>query len=396
MATEVGARTSMGAVSAVSQPPMREVRLAVVMYGGVSLAVYMNGIAQELLHLVKATAPESRDSDTLLPAGVLTSTEPVYRALSQLIGAEDPGPAASPADPDSLDSRPILARFVIDVISGTSAGGINGVFLAKALANDQDLTTLGKLWIKEGDISVLLNDEGSLSDLKTTNLKLRKPPQSLLNGQRMYLKLLDAFTGMEGNQPAGPQRESRLADELDLYVTTTDLDGLLLPIQLSNRLTWERRYRNVYHFQYTTPVATGIHANDFHQGNNPFLAFAARCTSAFPWAFEPMELQDIWEVMVQFPEYADAGRGGAKGSWPEAWSGFFPDYQFDPITGLGPAPQSIAFRERAFGDGGALDNKPFTYATQTILRHQAELPVDRKLIFVEPDPGYPARSRDKE
>ena len=35
----------------------QEVRLAVVMYGGVSLAIYMNGVTQELWHLVRATAP---------------------------------------------------------------------------------------------------------------------------------------------------------------------------------------------------------------------------------------------------------------------------------------------------------------------------------------------------
>ena len=36
----------------------QEVRFAVVMYGGVSLAVYINGVVQELLHLVRATAPD--------------------------------------------------------------------------------------------------------------------------------------------------------------------------------------------------------------------------------------------------------------------------------------------------------------------------------------------------
>jgi hypothetical protein len=34
----------------------QETRFAVVMYGGVSLAIYMNGVAQELLKLVRATA----------------------------------------------------------------------------------------------------------------------------------------------------------------------------------------------------------------------------------------------------------------------------------------------------------------------------------------------------
>jgi hypothetical protein len=44
----------------LAPPPfrgVREVRLAVVMFGGVSLAIYMNGVAQELLHLVRSTAP---------------------------------------------------------------------------------------------------------------------------------------------------------------------------------------------------------------------------------------------------------------------------------------------------------------------------------------------------
>jgi hypothetical protein len=36
----------------------QEVRFAVVMYGGVSLAIYINGIAQELLRLVRSTAKQ--------------------------------------------------------------------------------------------------------------------------------------------------------------------------------------------------------------------------------------------------------------------------------------------------------------------------------------------------
>jgi hypothetical protein len=39
----------------------REIRFAVVMYGGVSLAIYINGVAQELLNMVRATAPETPD-----------------------------------------------------------------------------------------------------------------------------------------------------------------------------------------------------------------------------------------------------------------------------------------------------------------------------------------------
>ena len=42
----------------------QEVRIASVMFGGVSLAVYMNGISQELLRAVRATAPRPAPPST--------------------------------------------------------------------------------------------------------------------------------------------------------------------------------------------------------------------------------------------------------------------------------------------------------------------------------------------
>lgn len=39
----------------------QEVRFAVVMYGGVSLAIYINGIAQELLRWARSTAKHSTE-----------------------------------------------------------------------------------------------------------------------------------------------------------------------------------------------------------------------------------------------------------------------------------------------------------------------------------------------
>src|SRR6266404_423694 len=91
----------------------REIRIAVVMYGGVSLAIYMNGIAQELLHMVRATAPAvggPLSGKFRWRPEELQGTQRFYRELGGRL----------------------RARFVVDVISGTSAGGINGIFLAKA------------------------------------------------------------------------------------------------------------------------------------------------------------------------------------------------------------------------------------------------------------------------
>jgi hypothetical protein len=52
--------SSSAAGRAVEVKVEREVRFAVVMYGGVSLAIYINGVAQELLNMVRATASKTK------------------------------------------------------------------------------------------------------------------------------------------------------------------------------------------------------------------------------------------------------------------------------------------------------------------------------------------------
>ncbi len=52
------------ASSATAIDYKQEVRFAIVMYGGVSLAIYINGIAQELYHLVSSTAREKAGVDS--------------------------------------------------------------------------------------------------------------------------------------------------------------------------------------------------------------------------------------------------------------------------------------------------------------------------------------------
>jgi predicted acylesterase/phospholipase RssA len=133
----------------------REVRFAVVMYGGVSLAIYINGVAQELLRLVRSTSPSHPT-----PNG-LTGTERVYRKVAKLFSEE--GGASSPLNTSGAPGT----RFVIDIISGTSAGGINGVFLAKALANG--LLTMNQ-FLLDFDLSYSLR-----SRLPTGPIKIAVP-----------------------------------------------------------------------------------------------------------------------------------------------------------------------------------------------------------------------------
>jgi hypothetical protein len=56
-----------------TEPVTQEVRFAIVMYGGVSLAVYIHGVAQELLRLVRATSGADISDDPV--AGI-------YREIS--------------------------------------------------------------------------------------------------------------------------------------------------------------------------------------------------------------------------------------------------------------------------------------------------------------------------
>ena len=343
----------------------QEIRFAVVLYGGVSLAIYMNGIAQELLHLVRATAgrtdgngrPEARYADE-----ELSDTEPVYRQLGMMLSRQGAAPGGAGAA--------IRTRFIVDTISGTSAGGINGIFLAKALANDQSIAKLEQLWITEGDIGKLVNDRKSADNGLTVG-----EPKSLLNGDRMYLKLLSALRDMDDPRAGGRPPGAPLADDLHLYVTTTDIRGLPVPLRLDDRQVMERRHKHVFHFIEGRDDQGPRH--DFEPQHNRFLAYAARCTSSFPFAFEPMRLAVVQDL-------APLVEGAAPGPSPPPDSyarRFFEDY-------ARTAPQSplSTYGERSFGDGGYLDNKPFGYAIDALALRADLLPSERKLVYVEPTP----------
>ncbi|MGE0795175.1 MAG: patatin-like protein [Acidimicrobiia bacterium] len=335
--------------------PTQQVRLAVVLYGGVSLCIYMNGVTQELLHLVRATAPDG--AGTVIPETDLTSTEKVYRKLGQLLrhGEEALAPKAL------THQTPVATQFVVDIVTGSSAGGINGIYLAKALANRQPIGQLEDLWIAEGDFDAILNDAQSVADVE--GVEAQRPPRSLLNGRRMYRRLLEAFDGM-GPDATGPG----YVDEIDLYVTTTDLAGIVLPLPGLDSVQ-EMRHKAVFHLAHRTMAVSGEDRRDFVQAHNPILAFAGRATSSFPVAFEPMTTDEASQVM-RAP--------GAPGGPPADWSIFLSGYTKDALPG-----------SRQFGDGGDIDNKPFSYAIDALARRTAALPVVRKLLFVEPDPGNP-------
>jgi patatin-related protein len=357
----------------MEQPPKtsftQEIRFAVVMYGGISLAIYMNGVVQELRKMVRATAPSKDDAQrAALADGDLgrNDTEVVYRELGRMLSWGVPARERS----ETVVGEPLRTRFVVDILSGSSAGGIDAVYLAKALANDQPMDGLKKLWTEEGDISKLINDKASI---KGTYLEPQVPPGSLLNGARMYSKLLEALDSMDPKDDAdGPRAQN--VEELDLYVTATDMAGQPVKLQLADKVVEELRHRNVFHFRYRDGKP-----NDFSRIDNPFLAFAARCTSAHPSSFEPMRLGDANQVLDRYLEGARDDRSGNK-----EWRRFFKEY-LRPGDG-DPEDLATKFLSRDFNDGGVLDNRPFRHATDTIPLHRAGVPVSRKLVYLDPAP----------
>src|SRR4028119_143398 len=82
----------------------QEVRFAVVMYGGSSLAIYINGVAQELLRLVRATAPEfvggGNGERAHPPDSELRGSERVYRRLGRVLGRQGVRPEYARATGD--------------------------------------------------------------------------------------------------------------------------------------------------------------------------------------------------------------------------------------------------------------------------------------------------------
>jgi len=280
----------------------REVRLGIVMYGGVSLAVYENGVAQEFFRAVRG--------------------EGVYALIKELTDSD----------------------IVVDIMSGTSAGGINGIMLGHALANDLDFTASASLWRNDGDILKLLRKPSDPDTL------------SILDSRGFYQTRLEAAYDQMPPYPAEKKARAKpsLVEELDVFVTGTDVHGRIFtdfdddghPIDVKD-------HRQVFLLSYREG-----RKNEFDTtkpGTIKGLAKLSRITSCFPVAFEP----------VRLPDQKDNNDAD------------------ELLKRWGSLPSE---HEAYFLDGGLLDNKPFSYTIDQIVHRTATRPVHRMLFYVEPDP----------
>jgi patatin-related protein len=330
---------------AVESADVRELRLAVVLYGGVSLAIYMHGTTKELNRLVKASTLEELRLET-----DETPSETFWREFLRELAERDP--------------KGVRTRIVVDIVAGTSAGGINGIYLAKALARNESQDALRDLWLDHGDIAQLLRGPSWMPPvLKAPWLlaaTLRKPP---LRGDTIAQWMFHALRDMDdlGAQP--PDLPTLMPDRhlLELFVTTTDFQGYDRDLLLADpALIHDHAHRHVLVFRF------GDGDDAFRREDNAALAFSARVTSCFPGAFPPVSFDE-------FERYLEKDGADLSG----LGSGFFRIYE---LSNAEP-------RNTFFVDGGILDNRPFGHAIAAIKRRPAQSEVRRKLLYLEPDPG---------
>ncbi len=351
----------------------KELRLALVCYGGISLAVYMHGITKEIWRLARASRG-ARDGDP--PNG---GSEGVYRALLQEI----------------QEITGVRLRILVDIVAGASAGGINAVFLAQAIATGQSLDPLTELWMEHADVEALLDPGNAPShrlakiwaipiawvlshrgktidrtvEVGTRDEVRRKlerfvrwrwfePP---FGGKQLLHTILNALDAM-ARSPAG----KRLLPEgqpLDLFVTVTDFRGYDERLRLNSPPeVMEKEHRMVFSFSDHGSEAEGF-------AHPVELAFAARATSSFPGAFPPATVKELDEAIAE-----------RKIFWPRR----------DTFLECALPRQWAA--NRAEGavliDGSVLANAPFSPAIEALRERPARRQVDRRFVFIDPFPNF--------
>jgi patatin-related protein len=316
-----------GATQAAPAGPdvTQQIRLAVVLNGGVSLAVWMSGVTHELNRLVQASRRRSTPR----------RTPDAYADLLDVLQA---------------DAR-------IDVIAGTSAGGINGGFLALGLVHGCDLTGLRALWQDSGSLSTLLRNPR------------QKDQPSVLRGEYFHDELAKAYTKLWPERSGVPAPDG---EDVDLFLTGTLWEGRrsFFADDMGRRIT-EVDYDATFHFtsdpEVVSATATSVDRGDLLSPAVPAqLAVASRCTASFPAAFEPFPVT-VDDATVQLPD----------GRWPS------------------DAGRANFQRSQFVIDGGILRNKPIRPAIDAVYKQPADQQVRRILAYVVPDPGEPATGPGK-
>ena len=318
------------------QPEFRqEYRLGLVVYGGVSLAIYMNGVCREFYNAVRGRG--------------------IYKLVKALTDSD----------------------IIVDVVSGTSAGGINGVLLSYALTNsDQgkavDFKNFAEIWRESGDISKLMRQPD-----------IKRDTNSVLDGEHYYEdRLAEAFQTASNKCDYEPQKQANEwysdSRELDLFVTGTDTLGRVSKaFDNTGSVIEVKDHRSVFLLKYRRDRKNPFQDN---RSNQRSLAKLCRITSCFPVAF-PV-------VTVKLPTAPTDRTTDRNNQATEAVHEI--DRRLVVWGQLSnrelPAKQPDGGYRLHFVDGGVLDNRPFSYTIRAISTRVAYRPVERRLFYIDPSP----------
>src|SRR3954469_6981394 len=129
----------------------KELRIALVCFGGISLAVYMHGISKEILKLVRASRALHAIADRPRRALHAIANRP-RRAQTEFLDCVDASDPEHDTEAVYFEllreiGQSLELRVIVDIIAGASAGGINGTMLARALSHDLSMEALRELWL---------------------------------------------------------------------------------------------------------------------------------------------------------------------------------------------------------------------------------------------------------
>jgi patatin-related protein len=320
--------------------PQEQLRFAVVLNGGVSLAVWMGGGIHELNSLTRP------------PAGS------PYEHMLRLARSE--------------------ARA--DVIAGTSAGGINGAALALGQINENaDLRIMRRLWEEQGRLEALLRQP------------FQGNPTSMLKGDDYFLPELNRAMRALTAKSTEPDRP------MDLTITTTILNpAAKVTTDALGQSVWQEVHEAHFRFRGTTrweryarrfvdDTRSGRQVappGDFDdrsikpdEQENPFsmaglastasaMAFAARCSAGFPFAFEP--------------SFVPIRLNGQAAEAPDPLRPDMARFASWVVDGLGDDQSRFAV------DGGVLANTPTRAALAAIAGMSTEGPIRRIMLLIHP------------
>ncbi|MBT8430858.1 MAG: patatin-like protein, partial [Altererythrobacter sp.] len=362
----------------------KELRIALVCYGGVSLAVYMHGVTKELWHLARASRAYHTDE---LPEGPVAK---VYHDLLAEIEAK----------------QSLRLRVLPDILTGASAGGINAVFLSQAVYAGHSLEPLTDLWLENADVDRLLDPDArpmwkfakfwaqpiawwlfkrpgnvvTESVAPETRSEVRRkvsrfvrgrwfqPPFSGDNFSQLLFDAIEAMNSEKSGPPLLPP-----GHPLDLLVTATDFRGHVEMLRLhSPPVVEESEHRLPIGFRGVTPAQSGEGLADPLE-----LTIAARATASFPGAFPPLELAEI-DRLARRSNHDWQTRGAF-------------------LKRIMPTHLRQGTTEQvALIDGSVLVNAPFEGAIDALHGRPAHREVDRRFVYIDPRPDRIASLKDEE